>query len=472
MSGKTWLQLRFGVTRRRCRNICKLLSDQAAGSQGRSAVAAAINQLGDFSFMTIREMKSKREDYLRTSRSILDKATAENRQLTDAEKKDWDGLMAKANAFSDTLKRSSEVNDLLADLGRPSNSAIPLTSNGMQYSNRAHREGEVRMYQPKEAMAQGPYQGPGIGSPVRGICTGKWDGATELRDMVGGTPAAGGYLVPTPLSTQVIDLMRNQAQVVNAGAVSVAMDSSTLKMARLASDVTSAWKSENAALTYADNTFEQVTFTAHTLMAGAKLSIEVVEDAYNIDGVVSDSIAKSLALELDRAALYGTGVAPMPKGVKVATGVTVTDLGTNGLTPVDYSTLSAGISTLLGANFPGPFGMIYSARTAGELDALQDTLKQPLREPASVAAAGKFISNQVPNNITHGSSSTTSDIFIGQWNQLAIGMRTGLTLEISREAGDATTSAFSNGQVWIRAYLRADVQPLHPKAFNVLTGVL
>jgi HK97 family phage major capsid protein len=444
--------------------------DRAAGTQG--ALPLLRQQINTGDFMNIREMKAKREDFLRTSRSILDKAAAENRELTQAEKKDWDGLIQKANAFQDTIKRSNEVNDLLADLDRPTGSAIPLTSNGMQYGGRAHREGEVRMYQPKEAMAQGPYQGPGVGSLVRGIVTGKWDGATELRDMVGGTPAAGGYLVPTPLSTQVIDLMRNQAQVVNAGAVSVAMDSSTLKMARLASDVSAAWKAENAAWSPADNSFEQILFTAHTLMAGAKLSIEVVEDAYNIDGVVSNSIAKSLALELDRACLYGTGTAPQPKGVKNITNVTVTDLGTNGYTLVDYSKLSTGISTLLGANFPGPFGMIYSARTAGELDQLQDTLHQPLRMPDLVAAAKKFVTNQVPNNLTHGSSSTTSDVFIGQWDQLAIGMRTGLTLEISREAGDATTSAFSNGQIWIRTYLRADVQALHPQAFNVLTGVL
>jgi hypothetical protein len=53
-----------------------------------------------------------------------------------------------------------------------------------------------------------------------------------------------------------------------------------------------------------------------------------------------------------------------------------------------------------------------------------------------------------------------------------IGLRTNLVMEVSRVAADGTDSAFANGQVWIRAYLRADVQLAHPKAFNVLTGIL
>jgi hypothetical protein len=47
-----------------------------------------------------------------------------------------------------------------------------------------------------------------------------------------------------------------------------------------------------------------------------------------------------------------------------------------------------------------------------------------------------------------------------------------LVLEVSRVAADATNSAFANGQFWIRAYLRADIALAHPKAFNVLTGIL
>src|ERR1017187_2484587 len=119
-------------------------------------------------------------------------------------------------------------------------------------------------------------------------------------------------------------------------------------------------------------------------MAGSKLSIEVVEDAINIDSIVNNSITASLALELDRACLSGTGTPPQPKGIKNQTGVTITDLGSAaGYTLVDFSKYSAAIAVLQGFNFPGPFSILHSARTAGELDGLCDTLHQPLRRQST-----------------------------------------------------------------------------------------
>jgi hypothetical protein len=102
------------------------------------------------------------------------------------------------------------------------------------------------------------------------------------------------------------------------------------------------------------------------LVAGSKLSIEVVEDAQNIDAIVGNSITKALALALDYASLYGSGSSNQPKGIRNQPGVTVTDLGTNGLTLTDCSKFSSAIATLMGYNFQGPFSAIYSARTSGE----------------------------------------------------------------------------------------------------------
>ena len=84
----------------------------------------------------------------------------------------------------------------------------------------------------------------------------------------------------------------------------------------------------------------------------------------------------------------------------------------------------------------------------------------------------KLPTAQVPDNLTQGSSSLASDAYVGQWNQLLIGMRQRLVIEASREASDATDSAFRQLQVHIRAYLRADVAVAQPSAFVVITGIL
>jgi HK97 family phage major capsid protein len=423
--------------------------------------------------MNLTELRAKRDAYMNTMRGIVNSATSENRGLTASEQKDWDGLKEKVGSLNGTLDRASQLGELRSEIEKPIVSGpVQHTEGGMSYVSRGMNPGEVRTYRPNEAIAEGPYQGPGLGAYVRGIVTGKWNGAEELRALAeGSTP--GSYLVPTPLALRCIDLMRNRTRVIEAGAVTVPMESNTLKIARQTGDVTAGWKSENAAINFSDAAFDSVQLSAQLLAAGSKLSVEIVEDAYNIDQIVTESIIKALALELDRVALYGTGTAPQPKGIKNQTGVTLTTLGSGaGKTLTNYSDFSPAIATILGYNFAGPFGAIYSPRTAGRLDALVDTLGQPMRQPDSVAAMKKYPTNQVPNNLTVGTATTCSDAFIGDFSECLIGMRTNLLLEISRVAADATGSAFANAQIWLRAYTRCDIALAHPLAFNVLSGIL
>ena len=91
---------------------------------------------------------------------------------------------------------------------------------------------------------------------LRGMATGNWDGAEHERALSEGTLTAGGHLVPTPLSARVIDLARNQTRVFQAGAITVPMTAQTLKLARLTGEGSPAWKTENAAITDADMTFD------------------------------------------------------------------------------------------------------------------------------------------------------------------------------------------------------------------------
>jgi HK97 family phage major capsid protein len=151
---------------------------------------------------------------------------------------------------------------------------------------------------------------------LKGPATGNWDGAEHERALSEGTATAGGHLVPTPLSARMIDLARNETRVFQAGAITVPMTSQTLKLARLTAEGSPAWKTENAAITDADMTFDSVTFTARTLVRLVKLSVELFEDADpSSEDVIARAFASQLALELDRVALRGTGTPPEPRGV-------------------------------------------------------------------------------------------------------------------------------------------------------------
>ena len=285
---------------------------------------------------------------------------------------------------------------------------------------------------------------------------------------MGSSPlSSGGIMIPTPLAATVIDLARNETRVLQAGAITVPMSTATLKYARLDQDVSASWTNEAANIALSAATFDAVTFTAHKLAALVVLDNELLEDAPNADGVIENSIAKALALALDYAGLYGTGVAPVPQGLH---GIVPTLAAGGGPT---YDEMLNAIAAIRNFNFE-PNAVIYNARTANSLAKLKSTQNEYLMPPADFANLAKFITNQVPSNL--GTGTNESQAFVGQWNQLALGLRSSLQIEVSREAGyfdgSAQQSAFSKDQTVIRAILRADWQPLHTNAFVEVTGIL
>jgi HK97 family phage major capsid protein len=328
------------------------------------------------------------------------------------------------------------------------------------------------------------YERFSLGRFVRGLATGEWKGAAaEHRAMAEGTLASGGYLVPAPVAAGIIDRARNASVMVRAGAITVPMDSQTLAMARIAQtsgDPTPAWHAEAATIAASDMVFEKVVLTAQTLAAICQLSVELAEDATNIDQVISDALAKVLALELDRACIRGTGTSPEPKGIRNQSGVTVdsTTFTTNGSVisasapsgAVAWIWAAKQVAALWAAN-ENPNAAIWAPRTAGELDQLVDTTGQPLRPLPSCAALLKLQTASIPINLVVGTSNDCSEAYFGDFSKALIGMRTNLMLEVSRIGNVGSTSLFSTLQVGIRAYLRADFALARPAAFRVVTGL-
>jgi HK97 family phage major capsid protein len=96
-----------------------------------------------------------------------------------------------------------------------------------------------------------------LGKIVRGICTGNWRNAEAEQRVVShkamgsGTDAAGGYTVPTLVSSQIIDMARAQSVAFRAGARLVPIEGTT-KLPVLTTDATAAWKGQNNAANISD----------------------------------------------------------------------------------------------------------------------------------------------------------------------------------------------------------------------------
>jgi HK97 family phage major capsid protein len=442
--------------------------------------------------MTPVEMRQKRAAIIAEMRRIV--TAAQGRAYTDQEGQDWDRLDGEQERLATEIHAADPSSSLppqprardaagLAILEGDLSTPVPTRAARRNFDH-APAPGVVADTRPGLSLEQRLHDHVPVALPaglrfhdlsfgraVRSMITGRWDGP-EARVMGTSPGGSGGFLIPQPLSLEVIDLARGQTRVLQAGGRTIPMASKTLDVARLEQDAQPIWKPENAAGTPSDLVLGRLTLTAHTLMALVKISVELAEDAPNAPSLIEHSFAESLALALDAAALHGDpSIAgqDQPRGVRNWPGVPITPAGA---AIADYSLFSKAIETLAAANVPAnvPIGMICHPRTLGTLDRLKDTQGNPMRSPESWTALQKYGTTQIATNL--GAGTNESEAYLGSWPALWIGMRTEMTVELSREAADATSSAFRDLGVWLRGYLRADVLVSREAFFNVITGIL
>jgi HK97 family phage major capsid protein len=337
--------------------------------------------------------------------------------------------------------------------------------------NKGNTGSDVRALAPTErlsAMANRdePLSGKyGFGDFVRAMVLGTNN--PDIRNSLSeGTDSAGGATVPTYLMREVIDAMRAQTVVIQAGAVTVPLDTQKTVMARVATDPTAGWRLENGAIAESDPTFEKVEFTAHSLAVLVKVPRELLEDSVNLNAALTAAFAGSMAVEVDKVALFGTGTAPQPKGIFNTAGIGTVDMATNGATLANWNKVLDTVLEMKTNNSPDPTAMVMAPRTWRTIAGFADTTGQPLRPPVAVENVARLVSTIVPITQTQGSASNASCIVAGDFSQLMLGVRTHLRIEVLRER------FAENHQYAFVAHLRMDVQLARAKAFAVLRGII
>lgn len=319
---------------------------------------------------------------------------------------------------------------------------------------------EERTKHPKE------YSHLRLGDALRAMVTGPRNDL-ERRALSEGTDSAGGYTVPDILLAQWIDRLRNALVIVQAGAQTVPLTSDTVKIARLLADPTAAWRAENAAVAESDPTFEAVTFTPRSLDVFTKVSRELLEDSANIAEMLEAALVRSFAVEIDRVCLYGTGTPPQPRGLRTTANVNEVSQGPNGAALTSYDPIIDLLALVWADNVPAVNTAIMAPRTLATLAKLKEaTTNAPLARP-SVLADWRFLQTaNVSIAETQGTANNASTLFMGDWSQLLLGVRTTMQVEVARELFRGTY------QYGFFGHLRMDVQTTHPESFGRLIGII
>lgn len=221
-----------------------------------------------------------------------------------------------------------------------------------------------------------------------------------------------------------------------------------------------------------------MTLTARTLAVLTRLSYELFQDLTPAGAeIIERELIQSLAVELDRVALRGTGTAPEPRGVLNQTGVTTL---TNGVAGTAFGWAQVvNLLAAVQANGFDPTAIITNPRTVKSAALLADTTNQPLVAPALATSVPMLLTRQVPITLTVGASSDCSELYAGQWDQLVVGFRPQVSIAVQRSGGPAGMVGVKASQeryidtmqIGLLSFLRADIALLHGEAFAVSTGI-
>ena len=304
---------------------------------------------------------------------------------------------------------------------------------------------------------------------------------SENKTLSSLSNGAGGYAIPTVLSTEFINWLYPQSIFLAGNPVPVDLSAGNLNITGGNASATASYRTENAVISEADASFRQITLSAKNLAALTAITNELLRRSpMAIDTFVQGDLRRAFLLQMDLSLQRGDGSSNTPTGIR--------NLGTSGqrIIAVDNIAPSAEdiddelrrlLTLVFNSNMPmerltwqmapRTFLYIQNLRTSlgvkafPEMDGTMPTLKgYPVIK-----------STQIPINL--GSGTNESEISLTDFGHVLFGDTQTMTMDVSREAtydvSGTLKSAFTQNQTVIRLVGSHDVNIRYNAAVGTLT---
>lgn len=246
------------------------------------------------------------------------------------------------------------------------------------------------------------------------------------------TSSLGGAAVQTTLQP-LIEILRNRlvARALGVRILSGLTDTISFPRQIVANTLTYTGENPTAANSLTALTLNNLTMSPKTAMVSTAFSRQVlVQSSPDINALVMEDIANVIALGIDSAVFNGLGSANQPTGVRATSSIGNRTLATAGAN-LAWADLVGLETDVAGGNADiGSLAYVTNATVRGKL---KQTLKSTTagssylweggNEPGTINGYRAFASNQIPSNLTQGTSTTIcSSIIFGNWAEALLGI--------------------------------------------------
>ena len=293
------------------------------------------------------------------------------------------------------------------------------------------------------------------------------------RTLTVGTATAGGNTVATDLlASDFISLLRNRAVVMGLGTRVMTGLQGNVAIPRATSAATAYWVQEANAPTGSQQAFDQVTMSPKTVGAYTDISRKLLlQSSIDVESFVRDDLATVLGLEIDRAAINGSGSSNQPTGILQTSGIGSVAGGTNGAAPSYQNIIDLESQVAIANADVGSLSYLTNPKVRGKLKATFTNTTYgeiPIYgADNSLNGYSVAVTNQVPSNLTKGSaSSVCSAIIFGNFADLMIGMWGSISLMVD------PYSSSTSGTVRVVALQDIDIAVRNAVSFAAMKDAL
>ncbi|MFN6933767.1 MAG: phage major capsid protein [Tsuneonella sp.] len=318
---------------------------------------------------------------------------------------------------------------------------------GMAVSDRAKIEREQAMLAER------------AGEPAKGVYL-----ATEaFEQRAAMTTGTAGTIAPTDFRPDLFtSALTASAIVTRLGATTLSGLTGDVVIPRENGSPNVGWVAENTALPTGSATFDSLTLTPHHVGTITELSRQLLQQSSpQVEQLVRNMMSRNIALEIDRAAIAGSGTGAEPLGLlndpDVPDVAYATDL---------FTTTATMISTADVANVGD--GRAFLSTNGVRLVAMleRDADGHPIALSETFHGETAYFTNQAPNDL--GTGNDEHGLVYGDWRDFLIGIWSQLDVLVNPYA----ETAYSKGNVLVRAMATVDFGVRRPASFVKATGVI